>query len=189
MIGPLDWDRDSSAVSDDPPGTRDAWTQWVHARGGHVTAWPFTAHRDGTEDDRHGAPAAKYPISVPRDRTGATGEDDSWRTANGGEFYYVLAPYSVRLGLAIDILANGASGLIGTAVSYTPAAVIADALGMDEDGDGTYEGLGVTNVAAKILGVPHWLLIAVLLAAGYAAGVQLGLLPSIRQITKGGGGK
>lgn len=38
---------------------------------------------------------------------------------------------------------------------------------------------GVTGLAGKALGIPHWMVVALLLVAGYAVGVQAGVFPKL----------
>lgn len=149
----------TSASSWDTNPVVAAWRRSVESAGGRALPTGYPSGADA------GGPTAVYLI------------DESKGWAAGGNRRYELAPSSVRLAVGWERAKDAATQAAGAVAEK--AEGIVKATGLDK---------GIFGVIGKALGVPAGLLVATALLAGvvigYAALVNIGAVPSIRELRK-----
>lgn len=137
-----------------------AWRRDVNMAGGRALPTGYPSGPD------KGAPAAVF----------LTDPDLGW--AEPGNRRYELAPVHVRL--AVGWERSGEAATLAAGKAAETASGIVEATGLDK---------GVFGVLGKVTGIPPGVLITVAILTGavigYAALVNAGIAPPIRELTKG----
>ena len=176
-----------------------AWRKAVAAAGGVPGYCPYDARFDTTDQGRC---AGLFAPHLYQGR-GAVFENFRFIPIVGnGDLYVSGGRYLVQLDAETEDVTNAASHFLGApgriahsaaeavsdatasvaAVAREAAAKTADAASTAWNALGASDGL--LGVLAKGLGIPHALLVALLIVVGYSLGVQFGVLPPLRKVLK-----